>query len=141
MYQSGNFRFIRKVQKMSSDNLISFRVHPQKLGRCIGFVSLVKILTPNGVLSEFTIESIMMHHLVRGPRYGYFRKTLFLNKHVLGLFQPMIQCHLGPINLFPTQLQKIHLYYQGFLLLEDSFLLTNFFFYVTKHNKKIWKII
>ena len=71
---------------MSLDNLISLRAHPRKLGRYFDFANLVKILTSDGVLGEFTIGSIMMHHLVRGPGYGYFREALFLNKHVLALF-------------------------------------------------------
>lgn len=102
MCRAGDCRFIRKLQKVSSNNLISSRILPRKLGRYIGLDSLVKVLTSNEVLSEFTTGSIIMHHLVRGSIHGSFREAFFLKKHVLDLFQPMAQCHLGPINHFPT---------------------------------------
>ena len=79
---------------MSSDNLTSSRIFSQKLGKHFGFASLAMILTSDRVLGELILGSMMMNHLVRGLRYGPFRKAFlllffffsFLNKHTLGSF-------------------------------------------------------
>ena len=86
MCRAGDCRFIRKLQKVFSDNLKSSRILPQQLGRYIGLDSSTKVLTSDEVLSEVTIRSMIVHHLVRGSIHGSFREAFFLKKRVLDLF-------------------------------------------------------
>lgn len=75
---------------MSSDNLTSSRILSWKLGKRFVFASSTIILTSDRVLGELLLGSMIVNHLVRGPRYGPFREALKKNnnnnKQALGSF-------------------------------------------------------